>query len=411
MSRFSKSNPRRFFAFATVAAVVLALAQWGWAHRRARSVGPAAGACWIWSADVPTVAIDAFAAPAVALHAFSDVDLETVPSTVHAVVTADESYLLYINGAWVGGGQYRAGAGLDAFDVTPWLIAGRNRVLIEARSSRGVGGILAALIDAETGAPLLVTDGDWRVAEAHDPAHFRPESMPARGQAAGVPRPDTAAGPVVSADSVNAAPVASAAPVARAAQVWGVPPSGRWRVARTPESRDVWFRAGRRPEVVKPRRAIRLEPGNRWQRLRPHRIELPTSVTGTRTLFDFGRVIEAVPVVDLVGSDRRPGLLGIGETRAEFEVPAVDRHYVLISPVADAPFWAASAPIRFRYLEVFGTTLARRPFALLAPGVPVHSKEDVTRPVDGVFGLEPLHAPPRAVRAIIRRVALEALLR
>ncbi len=367
------ARPGRFFTLAALLAVALAFAQWGWAHLRAQAVGPAAGACWVWAGDVPTVEKDALAPEPMALYLWRDVELASVPAEVRTLITADESYLLYVNGAWIGAGQYRPDVGLDAFDVTPWLMPGDNRILIEARSNRGVGGVLAAVIDATTNTPLTVSDGGWRYATTYDKALFTADVEPSEGQ------------PVV---------------------VWGVPPSGRWQVSRIHESRDIWFPIDRRPIVEKPTRGLLAEAGKRWRRLRADQLRLPPTLFGERTVFDFGRVIEAVPVVDLAGTDRQPALVGLAESLTDFEVPPNERRYLVMNPVEGAPYWAASTPIRFRYLEVFGAVPERRPFALaVASGVPVMAPVDVARDAEGVFGLDPLFAPSRIKQAILERIA------
>ena len=70
-----------------------------------------------------------------------------------------------------------------------------NRLLVELRSARGAGGLLASLADEATGRQLVGTDGHWRILPRHELGLVRGWS-PIRGGAR--------------------------------ALCWGYPPIGRW---------------------------------------------------------------------------------------------------------------------------------------------------------------------------------------
>ncbi|HSS75943.1 MAG TPA: hypothetical protein VLV54_04285, partial [Thermoanaerobaculia bacterium] len=155
----SPPNPRRRWgALALITTLVvlgLALATRVLPGARARSL-PTASAQWIWK-DVewddhqPT-----------AFYVLRDFDLPVLPSSARLLVTADEEYVLTLNGRQVGAGAFQPGAVLDVYEVGPLLLPGANRLMVEVRSARGAGGLLASLVDA--GGRLLVgTDDRWRI--------------------------------------------------------------------------------------------------------------------------------------------------------------------------------------------------------------------------------------------------------
>lgn len=102
------------------------------------------------------------------------------PLSALMAITADSGYRLYINGRWVNDGPARAYPEhylYDELDVTSYLAAGANEILIVARYL-GVGsphqiprqaGLLAQLEVTEVGGKktTIMTDDAWQVAEAH----------------------------------------------------------------------------------------------------------------------------------------------------------------------------------------------------------------------------------------------------
>ncbi len=76
----------------------------------------------------------------------------------------DRRFVLFVNGSRVGTGAKRPGDVLSLFDVAGWLHPGTNRVVIEAESPTGVGGILFALDLGTEWRNAVVSDENWRVA-------------------------------------------------------------------------------------------------------------------------------------------------------------------------------------------------------------------------------------------------------
>src|SRR4029077_11094756 len=104
-------------------------AQWIWSGRERNAQGPSA------------------------FYALRDFTLDMPPARARLLVTADEEYVLYLNGKRVGAGGYRAGAGLDVYDAGPLLLPGGNRLIAELRSNHGGGGFLLSLA-GDAGTPL-----------------------------------------------------------------------------------------------------------------------------------------------------------------------------------------------------------------------------------------------------------------
>lgn len=129
---------------------------------------------WIWH---PTLErMDNFY-----LYARREVELtQTPPAGACVYVTAGSLYQLYVNGKFVGRGPNPSDPSryyYDVYDVGALLQAGRNSVAVMAYNygaeSKGVigqnwgrGGLLLEMRGARDGAPLLATDGSWRVVQA-----------------------------------------------------------------------------------------------------------------------------------------------------------------------------------------------------------------------------------------------------
>jgi len=120
---------------------------------RAKTAG-FSGARWIWISRGPTRGPLHFSAG-------REFTLDSVPESVTARVFVDRRFDLWVNGSRVGSGGERPGDPSATIAVTSLLKRGRNVVALVAESPDGVGGILFALESG--GAPLLVSDGAWRV--------------------------------------------------------------------------------------------------------------------------------------------------------------------------------------------------------------------------------------------------------
>ena len=121
------------------------------ADRALLTTGPAE---WIWySSRVPK-------AMPVRFYAVREFAVAAAPARASARVFVDREHVLFVNGQRAGGGVQRPGDALAAYEVAPLLRTGVNRIVIEASSPTGIGGILFALaFDGQA----LVSDGRWRV--------------------------------------------------------------------------------------------------------------------------------------------------------------------------------------------------------------------------------------------------------
>lgn len=115
------------------------------------------------------------------LHFRREFDLSTVPSSFPIEVSADNRFILYVNGQRVGQGPARGDLAhwrYETFDLKPYLKSGHNVVAAEVWNALGdpakpgLKGAPMAQISAQTGfwvrgqgaAANLNSDGHWRVA-------------------------------------------------------------------------------------------------------------------------------------------------------------------------------------------------------------------------------------------------------
>ena len=120
---------------------------------------------WIWPLDHRW---DLHNAYVLFRHEF---ELARVPKKAPLFITADQSYQLYINGAFVGRGPARGFQShwpFDEIDVARWLTAGRNVFAIRAHNpgrsnfqylTEGYAGLLVA---AKWGRTIIESDKDWK---------------------------------------------------------------------------------------------------------------------------------------------------------------------------------------------------------------------------------------------------------
>ena len=321
---------------------------------------PGVGARWIWS--------DHTAKPGLPTTFWLTRDFEWPGRSALAgrlAIAADEGYELWLNGRRVGARQTVAGRAQiesDLYDVTGFLEAGTNRIVVEVRSIRGAGGLLASLRDADD-RPVLVTDDSWRVVRRFDRALL--QGRPAAAEA----------------DGTSEHPV-----------VWGHPPTGRWRVRAAQSPRKLPdLRPAADPPIL-PARHRYAAPGSPWNEVLPRDHRLPT-VQG-QSLVDFGREVTAFLTFDFTRTpdDRRDGepiLLFLSRDR--LPRPGLEdlRPDVVAVPLPDAPSWRDLHPRRTRFVAVIGappgTTLHAEPASSAEVAAWVPPKIDH----HGVFGLEP----------------------
>jgi hypothetical protein len=317
-----------------LAVALLAVADRGLPAAAARAFLPTGGAQWIWEErgrnDVTPVAF----------YAVRDFDLEAPPARARLLVTADEEYVLHLNGHRVGSGAWKPGAGLDIYEVGPLLLPGGNRIVAELRSGRGAGGFLATLVDGGSGETLLETDGGWRILRQHHLGLVR-----------------------------GWLPLGGAEP----AFSWGYPPIGRWGRPEPGREKPLFPALVERP--VPPGKVRRDGPGAKG------------------LLFDWGREVTGYLVLDLPPRDERgTALLFAGDAPPDAwkETPA---GAVLVPPGSRR--WMDARPRRFRYVLLLG--MERPATARVVPlsprldaGTAAALLPNEEKP-EGVFGVE---APP-----------------
>lgn len=362
--------PVRPLLVIAVAALALLGLERGFDHWRARGlVGP--GAEWIWLGDPDDSATepsrrppdDPRAARPTAFFAAADFELgkddrdalRSGESQAHLDIAADESYVAYVNGQWVGGNSFHPDASLDRYDVGRWLRAGENRLLIELRSQREVGGLLSSLRlrDPAGERTLLASDGGWKLFRRYHRQLFRLGSWPEGAEA---PR------------------------------VWSPPPTGRWRPEPasserpTPYTEDHHAPAG--PPRVAPRKTRKLW-GKDWIDLGQRRRRLPA--LGPKVLFDWGREVSGYLFFDLPSQDHPPALAWYGDRPPDPFERSPDE-VLIFTPGLDQ--WRAIHPRTFRHVLLIGVAPKRRiEVRRLVPEL-VESLAPPP-PIDGVFGIEP----------------------
>ncbi len=138
-------------------------------------------ASWIWSRPEDPVC-----------HARLAITLPANPATASILITADNSYELFVNGVVVGADQ---GAGaevwssVERYDLRLRLVRGRNVIGIRAADLGGLRGLVCAVkVELPGSGPFdWVTDASWQVASRGEPAEYShpefaggPEWGPAR---------------------------------------------------------------------------------------------------------------------------------------------------------------------------------------------------------------------------------------
>ena len=337
-------RPWRFVLAGVVAVALLAVLEHS--VHGLRAVGePARGACWIW-AEVP---LDA--PRPVAFLAVREFELATVPRQASLSAVADESFVMFLNGAYVGSGTYVPGAPLKRYRVEELLERGTNRLVVELRSDRTAGGFLAHLFAEGEGAtdqPLVVTDAEWRI--------FRRDAR----------REWRAGDPLIGGEP---------------ARVWRLPPTGRWRVGEPALELPIPFRSEGRARRLE---AVRMRPlrSDVWRDLTRRRGD---PQLGSKLVYDWGKVVEGFLFFQLPSTESPPALAWFGE-----EVPDPSTHAAdeVLLFVPGQKSWRTRHPRRFRFLVLVGLEPASRPQVRLLDADTVRQLA-APSPPGGVFGVEP----------------------
>ena len=231
---------RRTLVLTGLALLALGAVEWAIRSHRETS-GPTAAAAWIWAADAPD------GHDAAAFYAYRDFELEAAPLTARLLISVDVEYQLYLNGTRLGAGHYD-GAELDEYVVGSLLQAGVNRLVVEARSRTGAGGILLAMFVDGMERPTLVSDPTWQIVSSHENGFLEGWSNPRESQ------------PAMS---------------------WGHSPTGRWQKPQVPAGRT-----HPRPPVLDAQRG-------RWAAsIEEIEVRQANDTFHPGVLVDFGEVVE-----------------------------------------------------------------------------------------------------------------------
>ncbi len=115
---------------------------------------------WIWSPAVQDAA-----APGGVCYFRRIFDM-TQPESGEVQITADESYELFVNGRSVGSGKnWRM---MDVYDVTKYLVVGRNVIAIKAtKTGAGPAGVAARAVVKSTGDTFVgfLTNDKWKTSQ------------------------------------------------------------------------------------------------------------------------------------------------------------------------------------------------------------------------------------------------------
>lgn len=314
---------------------------------------PTGTAQWIWAA------VDEGQAEPQTYYLVRDFNLDFRAKKARLLCVADEEYVAIINGVQVGGGRFFGQGLADEYAVARFLKRGKNRLVIEARSSRGNGGLLARL-EAQAGrrSKTIQSDGSWRV-HRH------------RERGLGQPRAEVSEGE----DPV----------------VWGLPPMGRWPLPT---------KVRRRPTIpellldVEPENAVRFRQGGAtsvWKRFDEEAIS--TAGFGPWVTFDWGRPVTGYLALEYLIEESPVALIYLGE-----EVPdlSVARPAAVLAGLEGGWLWSDALPQKFRYATVLvrdGTVTG----AMVFPTNPRRSADLIPTELgpSGVFGLrsETLRTP------------------
>jgi hypothetical protein len=153
-SPFARRLPALFLAVGAAVLVSSGLVAW----RRAASDRAnlrTGEARWIW------LRLDFPQTQALHFRAWREFRLDAKPPSATAKLFVDPRGALTINSTSFPAIEQRPGSPLRLLDAAPALVAGNNRVTIEAESPTGAGGILFCL-DLPDG-KSIVSDSSWRV--------------------------------------------------------------------------------------------------------------------------------------------------------------------------------------------------------------------------------------------------------
>ncbi|MEO8277064.1 MAG: hypothetical protein ABI639_12695 [Thermoanaerobaculia bacterium] len=351
MSSRKSSRFPVLFSIPTVGWVAAAVTLWlAGVEIRHRVFGPGPDApTWIWRDH------DLRHVQAADFFAVKEIELASRPPEAEIRILGDSEYILSVNGVRVGSNRYRAGAALDRYNVQDWLVAGRNRLVVELRSPDGAGGFWCELLAG--GQQLIRSDATWTIYETSW-----------RGLDGRKPLPP-----------------------GERPRALGRSPLGRWGEPQPGPLREN-FQAALAADEPVPAAAARIHGEHAiWQKLRARSRQAPN--LGPLVEFDFG--VERTGYLQLryreAAGERPEGgaspvLLDFG-TEPIGAPPWVAQS--LFQPVPGAGLYQDSLPRRFRYVSVAGL-----PGVFRAEVLPVTERawqelKAPAAPPGGVFGVRP----------------------
>ncbi len=119
---------------------------------------------WIWART------DLARGEPVVFFAGRDFDLPATRAYTHVKIFADPEFTFWFNGQEVAGRRVYESREIGVYDVSSLARTGKNRILVAARSTNGVGGLLASVDIAPEVENYVRTDGSWRIFRRWDDA-------------------------------------------------------------------------------------------------------------------------------------------------------------------------------------------------------------------------------------------------
>lgn len=324
---------------------------------------PTGEAEWIWASEVDQD--DGW----VNFFLYRDFDVgESVPDAANLVIQADSGYWVFVNTHAAGSGGFSEGAPLDSYDVAKFLRPGGNRLLVQVRSRRGIGGLLASLDLGEQGA--VVTDGAWQMCRRYEAAlrghGFVPEDR----------------------EEVKS---------------WGRPPVGDWHVSSEVDRLPLLAAQLLPVQSAKVTRVRSL--GRDWERRFPPIRDRES--LGRWVIFDLGREVQGYINIAFADTTGSRGLVYTGFDRPTGPDSGDPQTYFSNPPGRGS--WTDLQPRRFRFVSVLavsdiaglrvfetepkwvearvGATRSRRAFDFVPPTSAVSIEDEFWRELKRVTGL------------------------
>lgn len=328
-----------------VVIALLAVVERGGRTAISRRLLPTRDAQWIWAPGLETVPSP------VRFALVRQFELPFAVSDARVLALADQEYEVHLNGTWVGSNRYAAGT-VDAYEAGSLLQPGTNTLLVELRSTRGIGGLLFSLeINGTQGEVLsIVGDDSWGVVGRGLRGLFgnRPE--------------------LVSPEPVG---------------VLVTPPAGRWGLPRevTPKPTIADLRVGDRPLAAE---RILVGPENDlWGK--QGRVKRRSTRFRWWVTFDWGREVTGYLRFRFPAKGGTRGLVFVG-----VEPPDAKRHSAdtFLMSLEGRRSWTDSQPRRFRYATFVGLGSVQDAEVILTDADASLPWLAEKRAPEGVFGLD-----------------------